>query len=75
MRYAPMIDATGFQSLKEIIKTFQADGILLILSGIRVDLRKSFRKNGIYEIIERKYIVSDIKIATSKAEKYLKENT
>ncbi|WP_372794228.1 SulP family inorganic anion transporter [Lutibacter sp.] len=75
MRYVPMIDATGFQSLKEIVKTFKERGILVILSGIGVDLRKNFRNNGMYEIIDRKYIVSDITKAISKAEKYLEEQS
>ena len=67
MRYVPIIDATGFQSLKEIIKTFNNNGILIILSGINPELRSNFRKNGIYEIIERKYIVSNITMAISRA--------
>lgn len=71
MRYVPMIDATGFQSLKEIIKIFNSEDILVILSGISPDLRSSFRKNGIYTLVERKYIVSDINIAISKAKSYL----
>jgi len=73
MRYVPMIDATGFQSLKEIVKTFKERGILVILSGIGVELRKKFRNNGMYEIIERKYIVSDITKAISKADIYIEE--
>ncbi len=71
MRYVPIIDATGFQSLKEIIKTFKNESILIILSGISVDLRKSFRQNGVYELIERKYIVTDIQKAVSKAKQHL----
>ncbi|REE82329.1 SulP family sulfate permease [Lutibacter oceani] len=71
MRYVPIIDATGFQSLKEIIKTYKSEGILVILSGIHLDLKNSFRKNGIYDLIERKYIVTNIKSAISKAKKYL----
>ncbi|MBT8317190.1 MAG: STAS domain-containing protein [Lutibacter sp.] len=75
MRYVPIIDATGFQSLKEIVKTFKERGILVILSGIGSDLNKSFRKNNMFEIIERKYIVPDISKAITKAKKYLEENT
>ena len=71
MRYVPMIDATGFQSLKEIVKTFKERGILVILSGIGLDLRKCFENNGMFEIIESKYIVLDITKAVSKAKKYL----
>ena len=71
MRYVPMIDATGFQSLKEIIKTFKSEGVLIILSGISPDLRADFRKHEIYSIIERKYIVTNINMAVSRAAKYL----
>jgi SulP family sulfate permease len=71
MRYVPMIDATGFQSLKEIIKTFKDKGVLIILSGISPDLRAGFRKNDIYTIIERKYIVANITMAISRAKSYL----
>lgn len=72
MRYVPMIDATGFQSLKEIIKTFKDEGVLIILSGISSDLRADFRKNDIYTLIERKYIVANISMAISRAKNYLK---
>jgi SulP family sulfate permease len=72
MRYIPIIDATGFQSLKEIIKTFNSSGILIILSGINPELRSDFRKNDIYEIIDRKYIVNNITMAVSRAKTYLK---
>ncbi|WP_298370529.1 SulP family inorganic anion transporter [uncultured Lutibacter sp.] len=71
MRYVPMIDATGFQSLKEIIKTFKSEGVLIILSGISPDLRADFRKHEIYSIIDRKYIVTNINMAVSRATKYL----
>ena len=71
MRYVPIIDATGFQSLKEIIKNFKNEGILIILSGISLELRKKIRQNGIYEMVDRKYIVNDIHKAVSKAKRYL----
>ena len=71
MRYVPMIDATGFQSLKEIIKTFKSRDILIILSGISPELRKTFRPNGMYDIVERKYIVKNIEKAVTKAKRYL----
>ncbi len=72
MRYVPMIDATGFQSLKEIIKTFKDAGVLIILSGISPDLRADFRKNDFYTLIERKYIVANITMAILRAKNYLK---
>jgi SulP family sulfate permease len=71
MRYVPMIDATGFQSLKAIISSFKNKGILIVLSGISVDLRKSLRNNGIYNLVERKYLVKDIQKAITKSNDYL----
>lgn len=71
MRYVPMIDATGFQSLKEILKIFKSEGILIILSGINPSLRNNFRKNDMYSFIERKFVVSDIHKAISRAKDYL----
>lgn len=71
MRYVPMIDATGFQSLKEIIKTFKNRNILIILSGISPELRKTFRPNGMYDLVERKYMVKNIDKAVTKAKRHL----
>jgi SulP family sulfate permease len=71
MRYVPIIDATGFQSLKEIINTFKNRGVLVILSGISIDLRKTFRQNGIYNIVDRKYVVNNIQKAVLKAKNYI----
>jgi SulP family sulfate permease len=39
MRYGPLIDATGYQSIKEIIKTYKARKIKVIISGIGKSLR------------------------------------
>lgn len=67
MRYVPLIDATGFQSLKEIIKTYKTKGIRVILSGISDDLRKDFKNNEMYLIIDKKFVVKDIEKALEKA--------
>ncbi|MCM4162392.1 MULTISPECIES: sodium-independent anion transporter [unclassified Arenibacter] len=42
MRYVPLIDATGCQSLKGIIKSYRAKGIQVILSGINEETKKDF---------------------------------
>lgn len=66
MRYVPLIDATGFQSLKEIIKTFNAQGIAVFISGARDELEKDFEKYGLYGYIDKKFIVKDIHSAIDK---------
>lgn len=63
MRYVPLIDATGYQSLKEIIKSYQKRDVKVILSGIRDTLKSDFEKNGIYAVLDAQFIVADIKEA------------
>jgi SulP family sulfate permease len=67
MRYVPLIDATGFQSLREIIKTYKSRDIQVILSGISKDLSKDFEKNSMYLIIEEEFVVRNIEKALEKA--------
>jgi len=69
MRYVPLIDATGYQSIKEIVKTFKARGIKVIISGVNDNLRKDFQKNDMFSILEREYVVKDINEAIEKAKK------
>ncbi|AXP81565.1 C4-dicarboxylic acid transporter DauA [Mariniflexile rhizosphaerae] len=63
MRYVPLIDATGYQSLKEIIKSYQKRDVKVILSGIRDTLKSDFEKNGVYAVLDAQFIVADIKEA------------
>lgn len=60
MRYVPLIDATGYQSLKEIIKSYQMRDVKVILSGIRETLKIDFEKNGMYAVLDGQYIVGNI---------------
>lgn len=67
MRYVPLIDATGFQSIKEIIKTYNARNIKVIISGIGESLRKDFEKNEVFSFIEKEHVVEEIHLAIEKA--------
>jgi SulP family sulfate permease len=67
MRYVPLIDATGFQSLKEIIKTYNSKGIQVILSGISETLSKDFEKNDMYKTIKEEFVFRNIASALEKA--------
>lgn len=67
MRYVPLIDATGFQGLKEIIKTFKSKGIEVIISGVNDSLEKDFQKFGLYTLINKELVVRDIQTAVEKA--------
>lgn len=68
MRYVPLIDATGFQGLKEIIKTFRSRGIEVIISGVNDGLEKDFEKFNLYETIDKELVVRDIQTALKKIE-------
>lgn len=67
MRYVPLIDATGIQSLKEIIRTFKSKGIAVIISGVNDDLLKDFERYHLYEFIDEECIARDITMAIEKA--------
>ncbi len=70
MRYVPLIDATGYQSLKEIISSYQLRQVKVILSGIREPLKNDFEKNGMYAVLDRQCIVADINDAIKIAKAY-----
>jgi SulP family sulfate permease len=71
MRYVPLIDATGYQSIKEIIKTYKSRNIKVIISGIRKPLRKDFEKNEVFSFIESDFVVEDIHTAIKRAKENL----
>ena len=70
MRYVPLIDATGYQSLKEIIRSYKSRGIKVILSGIREELINDFKKNDMFSILDKALVVKDIKEAIEKASQH-----
>jgi SulP family sulfate permease len=63
MRYVPLIDATGYETLKEIITNFQSQGIQVILSGIRAELVNDFERHKVFNVLDRQFVVKDIKQA------------
>jgi SulP family sulfate permease len=71
MRYVPLIDATGYQSIKEIIKTYKARKIKVIISGIGKSLREDFEKNEIFLFIESDLVVEEIHTAIKRARENL----
>ncbi|OBX25225.1 SulP family sulfate permease [Gelidibacter algens] len=71
MRYVPLIDATGYQSIKEIIRTYKARKIKVIFSGISKTLRNDFEKNELFSFIESDLVVEDIQTAITRAKENL----
>lgn len=67
MRYVPLIDATGFQGLKEIIRNYKSRGINVLLSGVSEKLLQDFRKNGLFMVIGEDMIFKDIQQAIKRS--------
>lgn len=67
MRYVPLIDATGYQSLREIIKTLKARKIHVLLSGVGERLLADFEKNELYNVLSKDFIFDHINKAISKS--------
>lgn len=71
MRYVPLIDATGYHSIKEIIKSYKARKIKVIISGISKSLRNDFEKNEMFLFIDREHVVEEIHTAIERAKEHL----
>ncbi|HZW63090.1 MAG TPA: SulP family inorganic anion transporter [Flavobacteriaceae bacterium] len=67
MRYVPLIDATGFQSLKAIIKWFTSKGIVVFISGVGPALEKDLERFNIDTVLDRWHLVKDIDTALERA--------
>lgn len=63
MRYVPLIDATGYETLKEIISNFQSQDIQVILSGVRDELMSDFQRHSVFSVLDKHHVVADIKQA------------
>lgn len=71
MRYVPLIDATGYARLKEIIKNFNDLKVTILLSGVNEDLRNEFRNNKFCKVIGSTNVFADIQSALKYAKKII----
>lgn len=67
MRNVPFIDATGMARLREVIHDFQNKRIQVILSGVKSEIREEFEKSGLYDLISRDNVSTDIHDAVTRA--------
>ncbi|MBK8506450.1 MAG: sulfate permease [Saprospiraceae bacterium] len=63
MRYVPFVDATGFRSLSDTIKGFNAAGIQVLLSGVKQEVQQELERSNIASVIEQKMIFEEFKDA------------
>ena len=74
MRRVPFIDATGVHNLEMLIKSSQADGIHVVLSGVNPSVRQILEKSKIDELIGRDHICDHITKAVAMANKIAAAN-
>ncbi len=67
MRKVPFIDSTGLHNLEILIKSSQAEGIHVVLSGVREDVRAMLHKSNIDKLLGADHICNHISSAVVKA--------
>lgn len=67
MRKVPFIDSTGLHNLEILINSSRAEGIDIVLSGVRDEVRKTLHKNHIDRLLGPDCICDHISRAVQKA--------
>ncbi len=67
MRKVPLIDSTGTKNLKNLCQRSQKDGITIILSGVRDEVKQTLVKTGLAAEIGEEHIFPHIVAAVAKA--------
>ena len=73
MRKVPFIDSTGLHNLEILIKSSQAEGIHVVLSGVREEVRTVLHKSNIDTLLGTDHICNHISSAVVKANTLAKE--
>lgn len=73
MRHVPFIDATATSRLKEMIRQFQSGKVHVILSGVREGVREELEQSGIYEVLDRRNLLSNVTLSLDRANSILGE--
>lgn len=74
MRRVPFIDSTGLHNLENLCRQSDRQGIVTILSGVTMQVRKTLLKAKFDNIIPEDYICSHINVALKKADEILNNN-
>lgn len=73
MRKVPFIDSTGIHNLESLCIKSQKEGITVILSGVRPDVRDTLNKADFTPIVGKRNICDNIYIALERAQEILNE--
>jgi len=63
MSKVPVIDATGIQTIKDVLRMCRHDKILLIISGIQPQVLSEFKKSRLQFQIGKRFVTQDLGIA------------
>ncbi|MDO4771631.1 SulP family inorganic anion transporter [Porphyromonas sp.] len=72
MRKVPFIDSTGLYNLSMMADHHKGEGIVMILSGVRDEVRQTIEASGLLPKLERENICSDIFEALERAKELQK---
>ena len=75
MRKVPFIDSTGIHNLKLLIESSHSEGILIVLSGVRDNVRASLHTAGVDGLIGNEHICNHISSAVVVANRIAAEHT
>ncbi len=67
MRKVPFIDSTGLHNLETLIRSSQAMGIHVVLSGVRPEVHEVLRKSHIVNLLGEDHICNHISTAVLRA--------
>jgi SulP family sulfate permease len=67
MRKVPFVDSTGAHNLGNLVRRSLHEGITVLLSGVRPDVRETLRKNGIEELVGAEKVLPHIDAAVARA--------
>ncbi|WP_119080765.1 SulP family inorganic anion transporter [Chitinophaga alhagiae] len=73
MQKVPIIDATGLQTIKDLVRTCYRDNIRLVVSGLQPQVYDTLKKSRLLFRIGKRYIVPDLPAALVLAERVLEE--
>lgn len=72
MRNVPVIDATGINTIRDVLRMCRHDNIQLVISGIQPQVLEEFRKSRLLFQIGKRYVVPQFETALDRAHEVLK---
>ena len=71
MRKVPFMDSTGLHNIESLLRLSEDEGIRLILSGVKPEVRQMLVTSGFADKIGEEYICDNINAAIAKAEEFV----